>query len=277
VRIFRSAAPTVAPGTRWTSAGHLTDPRLNEISGVVASRAHPGTLWVHNDSGDGPRIFAVSTNGAFQGELQVDGATANDWEDISFGPGPAGSTGDWIYVADTGNNFYTRATLAIYRFAEPSSVRDGRVGAQRLDVRFDDGDRHNIEAMFVDPRTSDTMLVTKSPRGGRAKLFRIGPDAFNGASTTAHQVAELDLGAKVTGADISPDGARIAIRTEGTVAAWTRGAGDTIAQAVGRTPVRVRSPKSESVAFTPDGSTWYSVPEGEGASIDVRAVPSALR
>lgn len=253
--------------------GRVTDPRLTEISGVAASRAHPGTLWVHNDSGDDPRVFALGPDGAVRGEVQVDGAQAADWEDIAIGPGPAGSSGDWLYVADTGNNFLLRRTVSIYRFAEPSSTGDSRATAQKLDVRFDDDHRHNVEAMFVDPRSGDVLLVTKTT-DAQAQLFRIPARSFDASSVVAEQVAMVDAGSKVTGADISRDGARIAIRTSGHVSTWNRGAGESIADAIARTPLRVAAPSSEAIAFSPDGSTWISISEGANASVDTRRVPS---
>ena len=265
-----------ARSTGWSSVGRVTDPRLTEISGVVASRAHPDTLWVHNDSGDDPRVFAIGSDGAVRGELRIDNARAQDWEDISFGPGPAGSGGGWLYVADTGNNFLVRRALSIYRFPEPSSLGDGSVSAQRLDVRFDDGNRHNVEAMFVDPRSGDTMLVTKTS-GSRAQLFRIPAGPFDGSTVVAEQVAVVEVGSKVTGADISPDGSRIAIRTSGQVAVWERGAGDTIAQSVARVPVRFPAPSAEAIAFGRDGATLFSIGEGEGPSVETRRVPTTAR
>lgn len=32
---------------------------IKEASGIVASRVNPGVLWVHNDSGDKARTFAM--------------------------------------------------------------------------------------------------------------------------------------------------------------------------------------------------------------------------
>lgn len=271
-RVPLRSAP-VAPVAGWTSVGHVRDPRLTEISGVVASRTHPGTLWVHNDSGDGPRVFALGPDGTVRGEVQIDGAQAADWEDIAIGPGPAGSSSDWLYVADTGNNFRLRRTVAIYRFPEPGSTGDGRATAQKLDVRFDDGDRHNVEAMFVDPRSGDMLLVTKTS-DARAQLFRISARAFDAASAVAEQVGIVEAGSKVTGADISPDGARIAIRTSGSISLWDRRAGESITDAVARTPVSVAAPSSESIAFSPDGASWISISEGANASVDTRRVPA---
>lgn len=266
-------AASHALGEGWTSVGRITDNRLTEISGVVASRTHPGALWVHNDSGDGPRVFALGSDGAVRAEVQVDGARAIDWEDISLGPGPLGSAGDWLYVADTGNNLLTRQALSIYRFAEPSSIGDLRVSAERLDVRFDDHRRHNIEAMFVDPRSGDIMLVTKT-FDVRAQLFRIPSRPFGGSTAVAEQVGLLALGSKVTSADISPNGSCVVIRTVGQVAMWERGASDTIAQAVARTPVRVAAPSAESIAFSSDGASWFSIGEGVGPSVHTRPVPT---
>src|SRR6266568_6264490 len=38
-------------------------PRLVESSGVAVSRAYPGVLWTHNDSGDGPYLYATDLRG----------------------------------------------------------------------------------------------------------------------------------------------------------------------------------------------------------------------
>ena len=64
-------------------------PRVVESSGVAASRAYPGVLWTHNDSGDGPYLYATTLDGRDLGWLLVPGAEAIDWEDIALGPCPA--------------------------------------------------------------------------------------------------------------------------------------------------------------------------------------------
>ena len=37
----------------------IQSPRLIESSGVAVSRAYPDVLWSHNDSGDGPYVYAT--------------------------------------------------------------------------------------------------------------------------------------------------------------------------------------------------------------------------
>src|SRR5205823_4060463 len=37
----------------------IGDSRIAESSGLAASRTHPGIYWTHNDSSDGPYVYAV--------------------------------------------------------------------------------------------------------------------------------------------------------------------------------------------------------------------------
>ena len=47
------------------------DDRLVEISGITWSRRHPGTYWVHNDSGGGPYLYAI--DGTKRGDITETG------------------------------------------------------------------------------------------------------------------------------------------------------------------------------------------------------------
>ena len=62
-----TARPTpVKPANRLMTVrkiATLEDERINESSGVAASRMYPGYLWTHNDSGDSARLFLIATNG----------------------------------------------------------------------------------------------------------------------------------------------------------------------------------------------------------------------
>jgi hypothetical protein len=58
--------------------GILQDSAINESSGIVASRTTPGLYWTHNDSGDGPYIYALDEHGARRGTWRVKGASARD-------------------------------------------------------------------------------------------------------------------------------------------------------------------------------------------------------
>src|SRR3546814_18088676 len=61
----------------------LLDARLDEISGLAASQAHEGVLWMLDDGGNAPQLFAISTRGGLQETFQVAGVAQTDWEDIA--------------------------------------------------------------------------------------------------------------------------------------------------------------------------------------------------
>jgi hypothetical protein len=42
---------------------NLEDPAITESSGVVAPRLAGGIYWTHNDSGDGPYLYAFDLRG----------------------------------------------------------------------------------------------------------------------------------------------------------------------------------------------------------------------
>src|SRR5206468_183531 len=118
-----------------TRTGTVTAPALTELSGIAASRANPGVLYVHNDSGDTARFFAIDQAGALLAEFDLPGVTAVDWEDIAVGPCGAGG-GSCVYLGDIGDNNLTRSDYAVYRVREPS-VSAGQPLAAPVDVAFE--------------------------------------------------------------------------------------------------------------------------------------------
>ena len=75
-----------------STVGSLASNALTETSGIAASRRVSGVWWVHNDSGDRARVFAIGNDGRDLGEFDLAGAAAVDWEDIAVGSGPSAGT-----------------------------------------------------------------------------------------------------------------------------------------------------------------------------------------
>jgi hypothetical protein len=212
-----------APAAVTARAGRFQSPRVVESSGVTVSRAHPGTLWTHNDSGDGPYLYATDLRGTDRGAVRVSGARAVDWEDIALGPCPDGR-GDCLYIGDTGDNLERRNSVTVYAVPEPTppmtSADTQRVtaAALTLTLRYPDG-AHDVEALYVSPRDTAVYLVSKG-RGGSVRLYRAGRETWSAHHpVTADLVQTLPIvpdrsaGRLVTGAAIRPAGDLVAIRT----------------------------------------------------------------
>lgn len=195
---------------------------VRESSGVAASRSQPGILWTHNDSGDGPYLYAMTLEGRLVVRLALRGARAVDWEDLALGACPD-ARGDCLYIADTGDNQERRAFVSAYIVREPDLADAGgrpqmEVGAAgEVRVVYPDGP-HDVEALWVTPEGA-LELVSKGLSGSVIR-YRVAREALTSRAAARAQIVdtlpikpERILGRLVTGAAISPDGKRVAVRT----------------------------------------------------------------
>lgn len=224
-----------APVTELT--GRFRSPRLTESSGVAVSRVHRGTLWTHNDSGDGPYLYATDLRGTDDGAIRVSGARAVDWEDIALGPCPAAGLPEaCVYIGDTGDNLGRRREVTVYAVPEPdppgSPADTQRVtaAALALKLRYPDGS-HDVEALYVSPRDTAVYLVSKG-REGPIRLYRAARGAWRAAQpVTAELVQTLPIvpkarvGRRVTSAAVRTDGTLVAVRTYSEIYFFTAGSG----------------------------------------------------
>jgi len=202
--------------------GSIKSSAITESSGLVASRNSPGLYWTHNDSGDGPFIYAIDTNGQLRGVWRVRGAEAVDWEDIAAGPGPVAGK-NYLYIGDIGDNSANRPEIVIYRVPEPlitnsdmqstkSKPRTTEV-ADAIRLRFPDG-KHDAETLLVHPKTGIIYILNKVPLANPSVYEARPPFTMSGINTMK-RLGELKVpslfGGVLTGGDISPDGRRVAL------------------------------------------------------------------
>jgi hypothetical protein len=202
--------------------GTIKDKSVTESSGLVASRTTPGAYWTHNDSGDGPFIYAFDTRGDSFGTFRVTGAQARDWEDMAAGPGPQANR-SYLYIGDTGDNDAVRPEVIVYRVAEPvltattrrfTKNRPGSTEpADAIRLKYPDG-KHDAEALLVHPRTGNIYIVTKVLLANPGVYEAVAPFTA-GQSITMRRVGEPRVpslfGGAITGGSISPDGRRVAL------------------------------------------------------------------
>lgn len=250
--------------------GTVEDIEAEELSGLAASRDHDDLLWAHNDHGDSPRVFAIGPAGDALGQWSVPGAWAEDWEDIAMGPHPDGDSGEWVYVADIGDNDLLRDEVVVYAFPEPDpSDGGGTVTELRsIQLTYPSGPV-NAEGLVVDNSTGDVYVFTKED--GRADVYR-AEAPLQAGPTELEWVHELQLGGEdfggVTGADASPDGARILLRTQDFVLEFLSTPSGGLASALDATACAaptVVGERGEAVAATDQG--YYLVGEGVGAAL----------
>jgi hypothetical protein len=200
----------------------IKDKSISESSGLVASRTMPGAYWTHNDSGDGPFIYAIDTHGDSLGTFRVNGAQNRDWEDIAAGPGPHRDK-SYLYIGDTGDNDSVRPEVIVYRVAEPALSNTSRKftksrpgstePAEAIRLKYPDGP-HDAEALLVHPRTGNIYLVTKVVIAEPSVYEAVAPFTA-GQPITMRRIGETHVpslfGGVITGGNISPDGRRVAL------------------------------------------------------------------
>ncbi|MCA9548822.1 MAG: hypothetical protein KC933_02230 [Myxococcales bacterium] len=247
--------------------GALQAEALKESSGLAASFTQAGVYFTHNDSGDGPRLFAINAAGQALAELEVAGAEHEDWEDIAMGPCAAGSC---LFIGDVGDNGRRRAHVTVYRVPEPKVGAGSETqAAVQLDLRYPDGAR-DVEALLVDPRTGDLFLVEKTEASqARVVVLRGAGRAVAGdhALTALGTVEATPL---VTGGDFEPLGAQAVLRDYGSEALRYAVTRDAAGQVTGF--VLLDHPSvgllGEAIAYRADGLALLTTREGVGTTVE---------
>ncbi|MGW5402116.1 WD40 repeat domain-containing protein [Streptomyces sp. NPDC003952] len=256
--LLPSAAAASGPASGFT----ITDPRIKESSGLAASRIHPGVYWTHNDSDDGPYVYAVdSATGKTVARITLTGiGKPRDIEGISLGPDGR------LYVGDIGDNLGgSWDHVWIYRFPEPKTLGDATLKAEQFTVKYADGPR-NAEALMVHPVTGRVYIASKDEKAGG--LYE-GPEALSTSGTnTFRRIGDVPW---VTDGAFSPDGGRLALR--GYLWAKTYPWKDGRPSGDGEAVAAPWQGQAESVTYSADGSTLLF--GAEGANSRVVAVPVA--
>jgi hypothetical protein len=302
------ATTTVPPGAfrcpTWTatSAKTAADNRIQEASGLAASRVNGALWWVNNDGPNtvgevvSPTLYGIDASGATVSTIDLNGATDIDWEDIDEVTMGGVNT---IWVADVGDNPKTRPNVQLYRFVEPvvPAGQGVSVTPDLFNLTYPGGAKHNVETAFVDPTNGDYYLVTKEVP---PLVFRV-PAASLVAGTTialSAPIATLDAldpnsdpAGKPTGGDLSNDGSLLAIKTLDRTFMWHRSPGQTIQAMLrakpagdciyddvatvqqGMTPTLPDLGHGEAIAFTADGRQVATIAEGGRTPLHIFRTP----
>jgi len=255
--------------------GRLQTKAMDEISGIAASSINPNLYYVHNDSGDTSRFFAILPSGELKSTIYFKGDPkevkygVHDCEDIAVGPGPVKGK-SYVYLGDIGDNYAVRSYLTVYRMEEKMSWAEDSLAhatPSPIHLKYPDGPK-DAETMMVDPiekliyivtkrqdsvtvyttplayKTNDTVVLTK-----RCRLFFPGYKLFKW----------------ITAGDISKDGQQVLIKSYTKVYYWKRLNNEPIWETIKRKPrllPYIEERQGEGIGFTPDGKGYYTCSEG---------------
>ncbi|MEK7286482.1 MAG: hypothetical protein AAB035_04205 [Nitrospirota bacterium] len=177
---------------------------ITESSGIVKSRKYDDIFWTHNDSGDTARIFAIHSDGTTVATVTIDGAYHVDWEDIAI------SDAGQIYICDIGDNLMRRDDLVVYQIAEPKPEDQVVRVARKIKFHYESKEgksaHFDAEACFF----SDGNLYFLTKHRFYTELFRLN---LSDEEPIAKPISSLGITGRVTGADVAPDGKRLAVLT----------------------------------------------------------------
>ncbi len=267
-------------------AGKLKSELNNETSGIAASSKHQNLFYIHNDSGDEGRFFAISPDGALKGvyKYSADGAPGygvRDCEDIAVGPGPD-STKSYVYIGDIGDNGENYPSINIYRTEEPDLYAKAdstvRVKHANLTLRYPDGP-HDSETLMIDPLEKLLYIVTK--RHKSVSVYT-APLLFNNNDTvTLTKRADLHFRGLqpfkwIVSGDISKDAKQVVLKSYSRIYYWSRQGNEPIWQTLQRKPQQPAYEQErlgEAIGFAANGRSYYTVSEGMKQPIFHYAVP----
>jgi len=233
--------------SRWTT---LRDARIDEASGVARSTYRRSVVFVHNDSGDSARFFAIGRNGATKAVFRVRGTTALDWEDVATGPKHT------LWFGDIGDNTTSRSSISVVRVKEPRTLHSRAVRGTSFRLRYPDG-AHNAEALLVRPGSGRVYVVTKDGAGGT--IYRAPRKLSTGKVNVLHAVGSAPT--TVTGGDFAPDGKQLVLRNYTKAYVYSRLGGSA------KVYTLPSQHQGEAITYTRTGNAWKVVSEGVGQPI----------
>jgi len=285
ILFFASYAEHRYANKQLDTTGRFRNKELNEISGIAASALRNNIYYVHNDSGDTSRLFAITPDGTCKNVIYFKGDPKEkrgvcDCEDIAVSTGPVKGK-SYIYLGDIGDNGNERKYITVYRIEEKTQwAKDSIVNAAAVSVnlKYPDGPR-DAETLMVDPVEKLIYIVSK-----RADTIGVytAPLAFkpNDTLTLTRQCKLHFDGFRpfkwITAGDISRDGQQILLKSYEKVYYWKRSNNEPAWKTMMKKPQELpykAEKQGEAIGFTLDGKGYYTTSEGVFAPIYYYNVP----
>jgi hypothetical protein len=147
----------------------LLPPQLAETSGLICIEQD---FISFNDSGGKPVLYRFDRNGQINHQLKLS-VRNNDWEAIS-------SDGEFLYLADTGNNAGQRQLLFIYKVPLDWSALKQPYQPERLELQLPSGDKltsyqHDLDFEALLYHQDNLWLISKSWNSQIPARYKLDP------------------------------------------------------------------------------------------------------
>ncbi len=224
--------------TQLIHVGEVGHAPIAEMSGIVRSRWQENVWWVHNDSGDRPRLFAIDSTGAvhvapwhtgdYASGAKADSGDTPAWSGVEIGAAAHIDYEDiavedsTLYLGDIGNNGNARRDLGIYVLPEPFYYDRRTRPITHLPIKYPDQNafpaetwHFDAEGLFVDDGT--LYVLTKHRKGQQIDGLERGTKLYRLDTEHPHRMNTLTLVDRhdtippPTAAALSPSGDRLAV------------------------------------------------------------------
>tara|TARA_B100001121_G_scaffold210978_1_gene184785 strand:- start:231 stop:1067 length:837 start_codon:yes stop_codon:yes gene_type:complete len=172
---------------------------INETSGLEILN---DVFVTHNDSGGEPSLYFFNLNGEITDSKKLEEKSFweiynNDWEDIT-------ADEDYIYIADTGNNFGTRDNLSIIKVKIADFSVDSKIDIFYSDQEsFFPSSKHKYDAEALLIIQDKIALFSKDRESLNTDLYLI--DKTTKEKQELSSVANFNVNSLITGGDYDSD------------------------------------------------------------------------
>ena len=258
--------------------------KLSEVSGLILS-SNPDYLWAHTDSYGEPELYLINRSGTLLRTYRIRNITNVDWEDIALGPCVPWGEQQCIFIADTGDNLFTRTDKRVIAVEEPDV--SGTISKTSTKFKIDvlhtwniqypassaspDLSNPDAESIMVKPGSGEIYIVSKHSDNGLQSLYemtRFGDNAgkltslgsYSFRSTLSEYASFMGLFNATTSAEFSPNGHHFAIRTYAAIYEYDLIAYQNIAEAFQHPNERFASLElqGETVTYDADGKSFIT-------------------
>ncbi len=256
--------------------GKIENNIIEEASGLVESVENSNSLWTHNDGGDGPFLYLISSFDAkILKKISLVGIKNEDWEDLAIGPSILGDTSTYIYLGDIGDNKKNKTIKKIHFFREPKIKDFDNELIEINDIKtisfYSEKKIENFETLMIDPNSKELFLIAKNKKK-KQNIYKIDTENIEiDEIQKAKKYLTLNLKnlkGEITGGEISKNGQKCLIKTYKNVFLWERKKDEKWKNIWSQAPKILKyipESQGEAICWSNDENAYFTLSENENS------------